>query len=984
MKNKLGILFLSLSIIIIFSTEDSLSQWPKSGLPVCTHWAMQTSPLVVADRHGSVVMWTDMRSGSAQLFAQRLDHAGNKMWEEDGILVVSVIGSVVACSDGEGGAIIAWSYDDDIYAQRIRRDGTFVCPPQGCLICGAAERQVDVVISPDLQGGAYLAWDDSRWFDPEHPHDENFDIYYQRIDSLCVNQFGSAGIGGENESNPRIATSSDGGLILAYKASSYPYEYRNEVVKRFSDGSYAWSVPVTDWPYGYSSYSVVSDWSGGAVSACNGKVDRINAAGEKPWGEEGVMIYGYGSELIPDRAGGAYQVGNPQRILRIDSTGTLPWGTGGKTMTPPFPQDDAQFCSLEDGSAGIAYKIQGFRICVQGIDREGFYFFPDSSREIEDVITRSFDVAASPDSCMLVVWRDRRNDNYDIYIYRMDRSEHYPVLAQVGDQVVDEGSVLAIQLEADDLNPDDILTFSTDAGSVLPSPFSFDGSTGLFLWIPQAGDVGCYDVSFSVSDGYFTDSEKITIDVTVDGNHPPVISVPSIVYFWEGPVVIEASAQDPEGDTLTFFINDPRYTVEGGTLTWMTMPADSGVYHPVVSVTDGALSDSATVTVKVYGGEYIFHDHCISNEGAWVENDVAWINSLDGYLRADTVSWNSAVISRDMYSAEDGLMVITRINTTSTSNYIFGFTRESHESTDFHSDGIELGVYVHSSMYYRTIRPSWSPDDTDYWDKRLGMGIYDIRILLDDAEDLIQIDVEWVPAYDAPLSNFYQPDWKAVESRAINGDYSVQVNPYNATGFIFDIWIYHGHSKVATEMAGWSLILADGFPLLEWTLSRSSDAEAVLVLRRKVAEELFSTIAKIPISPRRLSYSLTDSECEQGETYIYRLAVEEKEGIRILLETEQLKVPALELTLRQNYPNPFNPVTTIGYYLPMDAHATIDIYDVSGRKIKRLLDRRQEKGPHSAIWDGTGVYGTAVSSGIYFYVLRVGKQCLSRKLVLIR
>lgn len=929
-------------------------------------------------------MWTDMRSGSAQLFAQRLDHAGSRMWEEDGILVVSVTGSVVACSDGEGGAIIAWSYGDDIYAQRIRRDGTFVCPPQGCLVCGAAEWQGDVVISPDLHGGAYLAWDDYRWFNPEYPRIEEFDIYYQRIDSLCVNQFGDMGIGGENESNPRITTSSDEGLILAYMASSYPDQYRNEVVKRFSDGSFAWSVPVTEWPYGYSSYSVVSDYSGGAVSACSGSAVRINAAGEKPWGEEGVTIYG--SELIPDRAGGAYEVENPQSILRIDSTGTLPWGTGGITMTPPFPLDDARFCSLADGSVAIAYRIHGSRIYVQGIDREGFYFFPDTSRAIEDVIISSWfvDVAATPDSCMLAVWKDRRNDNDDIYIFRMDRSEQYPVLAPVGDQVVDEGSVLSIQLGANDLNQDDTLTFFTDAGSVMPSPFSFDSSTGHFTWTPLAGDVGYYDLTFGVSDGYFTDSEKVTIDVTVMGNHAPVLSVPSRVYSWEGPVVIEALAQDPDGDTLTFFIDDPRYTVEGGTLTWITTPADSGVYHPVVSVTDGALSDNATVTVKVYGDDYYFHEHCISNEGAWVENDVAWINSLDGYLRADTVSWNSAVISRNMYSSEDGLMFITRINTTSTSNYIFGFTGESHGSTDFHSDGIELGVYIHSSMYYRTIRPSWSPDDTDYWDKRLGMGIYDFRILLDGAENLIQIEAEWVPAYDAPLSDFYQPDWKVVESREISGDYSVQVNPYNETGFVFDIWIYSGSPQVATEMTGWSLILADGFPLLEWTLSQSSDAESVLVLRRKITEELFSNIARIPISPGLLSYSLADSECEPGETYIYRLAVEENEGIRILLETEQLTVPALELTLRQNYPNPFNPVTTIEYYLPMDSQATIDIYDVSGRKIKRLLDRRQEKGPHSAIWDGTGVNGTAVSSGIYFYVLQVGKKRLSQKLVLIR
>lgn len=90
------------------------------------------------------------------------------------------------------------------------------------------------------------------------------------------------------------------------------------------------------------------------------------------------------------------------------------------------------------------------------------------------------------------------------------------------------------------------------------------------------------------------------------------------------------------------------------------------------------------------------------------------------------------------------------------------------------------------------------------------------------------------------------------------------------------------------------------------------------------------------------------------------------------------------LYIGRSYPNPFNPTTWIPFYIPSAGRASIRIYNVRGELMKTLRDRWYDEGAHSVRWDGTGGKGQAVSSGVYFCVLRQGEQTSSRKLVLMR
>jgi hypothetical protein len=74
-----------------------------------------------------------------------------------------------------------------------------------------------------------------------------------------------------------------------------------------------------------------------------------------------------------------------------------------------------------------------------------------------------------------------------------------------------------------------------------------------------------------------------------------------------------------------------------------------------------------------------------------------------------------------------------------------------------------------------------------------------------------------------------------------------------------------------------------------------------------------------------------------------------------------------QFALSQNYPNPFNPETSIQYALPQAAIVELIIYDIRGRRVRRLVSGRVEAGFHRVRWDGKDERGNTATSGIYFY-----------------
>jgi subtilisin family serine protease len=96
-------------------------------------------------------------------------------------------------------------------------------------------------------------------------------------------------------------------------------------------------------------------------------------------------------------------------------------------------------------------------------------------------------------------------------------------------------------------------------------------------------------------------------------------------------------------------------------------------------------------------------------------------------------------------------------------------------------------------------------------------------------------------------------------------------------------------------------------------------------------------------------------------------------------------VPAAAPAALAGYPNPFNPRTTLRFSLEAAAPVTLEIHDLAGRLVRRLVGGSLAAGEHEVVWNGLDEAGKGVASGQYLARLRTdGRAAVTRKLTLVR
>jgi len=89
-------------------------------------------------------------------------------------------------------------------------------------------------------------------------------------------------------------------------------------------------------------------------------------------------------------------------------------------------------------------------------------------------------------------------------------------------------------------------------------------------------------------------------------------------------------------------------------------------------------------------------------------------------------------------------------------------------------------------------------------------------------------------------------------------------------------------------------------------------------------------------------------------------------------------------TLYQNYPNPFNPSTSIDFSLSTTSDVRLDIYNILGQRVDRLLNEKMPAGTHRIVWDATNNDGQRVATGIYLYKLQVNGDSRTKKMMFLK
>lgn len=202
--------------------------WTSNGIPICTAPGEQTVlRMINGYLETAILAWVDKRDGEySDIYVQEIDKYGIVGWGINGKAVCTANGKqewFVMCSDGNYGAIIAWTDDRDnigageydIYSQNINVSGSLLWAPNGTVVCNSIDSQIPHSIISDGNNGAIIAWQDRR-----SPSETS--IYAQRIQSDGSGMWGVNGTAvdpfpNEDQEFPELVLMQTGEAIITWQ-----------------------------------------------------------------------------------------------------------------------------------------------------------------------------------------------------------------------------------------------------------------------------------------------------------------------------------------------------------------------------------------------------------------------------------------------------------------------------------------------------------------------------------------------------------------------------------------------------------------------------------------------------------------------------------------------------------------------------------------------------------------------------------------------
>ena len=88
--------------------------------------------------------------------------------------------------------------------------------------------------------------------------------------------------------------------------------------------------------------------------------------------------------------------------------------------------------------------------------------------------------------------------------------------------------------------------------------------------------------------------------------------------------------------------------------------------------------------------------------------------------------------------------------------------------------------------------------------------------------------------------------------------------------------------------------------------------------------------------------------------------------------------------LYQNYPNPFNSGTNIDFTLKRNSYVSLDVFDITGRKVDCVFEGNLKAGEYTFYWEVPGWSGRQLSSGVYLYRLQCDDVIDSQKMLFLK
>ena len=102
------------------------------------------------------------------------------------------------------------------------------------------------------------------------------------------------------------------------------------------------------------------------------------------------------------------------------------------------------------------------------------------------------------------------------------------------------------------------------------------------------------------------------------------------------------------------------------------------------------------------------------------------------------------------------------------------------------------------------------------------------------------------------------------------------------------------------------------------------------------------------------------------------------------VDNDDLTLPLPQSLLLGNYPNPFNPETRIRYSIKDSGPVALEIYNMKGQLVKKLVNSVKAAGEYSVVWNGRDMNQRLLASGVYYYKLTCGSYISTKKMVMMK
>jgi FlgD Ig-like domain len=462
--SRVPVVFLPLLLLLSLSApaEGQWSDDPYQNLAICDQPYDQVLPLMAnMSDGGCYIGWFGSAGGNYNVYLQRLDPNGNKLWADEGLLVSdqpqssSLTAWDLICDSGDN-CILTFcdtraGADLDIYGYKIDGDGHSVWGPDGITLSANSDYEPGPCVAEAPDGNLVFVW--GRFLSGTGH------IMMQSVTPEGTPLLSDGGVGVviplimETPGFPDVVPGAAGTVIVSWvQDMSSLYSTRHLFAQSFTTlGLPAWPEPVTVFegaslPLGYHP-QLQSDGVGGAVfiyhytgsSIYTSAVQHLDASGAELFPHNGTTVSTLGtmhhisptlsySEVSGEMFAFWDERNSSQSAWgvfgqRFSATGDRLWGNTGRELQPTnstyklalrsVPYDDGAMVFYVDEPGG--YNQQ--RVVGMRVDSQGNHLWPTVPLGVSTYLSGKsrLPVTINGSGMVTLAWEDDRNGSEDIY-----------------------------------------------------------------------------------------------------------------------------------------------------------------------------------------------------------------------------------------------------------------------------------------------------------------------------------------------------------------------------------------------------------------------------------------------------------------------------------------------------------------------------------------------------------------------------------------